>query len=110
MTGLLSVYLDISTQFRDGVEWFFVKLHEKKVPVLIISGGLGGITFCIRYILYIVPVLVLALLLHMPFFTLSFKNYGTCLVMMAQKGRLFLNLFSRVFIVTVRVNILSLEL
>ena len=27
---------------RDGVEWFFVKLHEKKVPVLIISGGLGG--------------------------------------------------------------------
>jgi len=28
---------------RDGVEWFFVKLHEKKVPVLIISGGLGDI-------------------------------------------------------------------
>ena len=43
ITGLHSVYLDISTQFRDGVEWFFVKLHEKKVPVLIISAGLGGI-------------------------------------------------------------------
>lgn len=28
---------------RDGVEWFFVKLHEKKVPVLIISGGLGDL-------------------------------------------------------------------
>ena len=29
------------------MEWFFVKLHEKKVPVLIISGGLGG-----KYIYY----------------------------------------------------------
>ena len=28
--------------YRDGVEWFFVKLHEKHVPLLIISGGLGG--------------------------------------------------------------------
>ena len=35
--------LVISFLCRDGVEWFFVKLHEKKVPVLIISGGLGGI-------------------------------------------------------------------
>ena len=25
------------------MEWFFVKLHEKEVPLLIISGGLGGI-------------------------------------------------------------------
>ena len=28
--------------YRDGVEWLFVKLHEKHVPLLIISGGLGG--------------------------------------------------------------------
>ena len=46
----LSVYVHVfelnewfSPHCRDGVEWFFVKLHEKNVPVLIISGGLGGI-------------------------------------------------------------------
>ncbi|XP_078344696.1 cytosolic 5'-nucleotidase 3-like isoform X1 [Oculina patagonica] len=34
---------DAAIALRDGVEWFFVKLHEKKVPVLIISGGLGDV-------------------------------------------------------------------
>lgn len=34
---------DAHIALRDGVEWFFVKLHEKKVPVLIISGGLGDL-------------------------------------------------------------------
>ncbi|KAJ7315273.1 7-methylguanosine phosphate-specific 5'-nucleotidase [Desmophyllum pertusum] len=34
---------DAHIALRDGVEWFFVKLHEKNVPLLIISGGLGDV-------------------------------------------------------------------
>ncbi|CAH3027496.1 unnamed protein product [Porites evermanni] len=34
---------DAHIALRDGVEWLFVKLHEKHVPLLIISGGLGDI-------------------------------------------------------------------
>lgn len=34
---------DAHIALREGVEWFFVKLHEKEVPLLIISGGLGDI-------------------------------------------------------------------
>lgn len=34
---------DAHIALREGVEWLFVKLHEKKVPLLIISGGLGDI-------------------------------------------------------------------
>ena len=37
------IWILISLQCRDGVEWFFVSLHKKNIPVLIISGGLGGI-------------------------------------------------------------------
>ena len=34
--------ISLCVPYRDGVEWLFVKLHEKHVPLLIISGGLGG--------------------------------------------------------------------
>ncbi|XP_020614946.1 cytosolic 5'-nucleotidase 3-like isoform X1 [Orbicella faveolata] len=42
-TQIPDIVKDAHIALRDGVEWFFVKLHEKKVPVLIISGGLGDI-------------------------------------------------------------------
>lgn len=42
-TQIPEIVKDAHIALRDGVEWFFVKLHEKKVPVLIISGGLGDV-------------------------------------------------------------------
>ncbi|KAM7448258.1 7-methylguanosine phosphate-specific 5'-nucleotidase [Porites harrisoni] len=40
---ITQVVEDSPIALRDGVEWLFVKLHEKHVPLLIISGGLGDI-------------------------------------------------------------------
>ena len=37
LSNLYSLLLD-----REGVDYFFVKLHERKVPVLILSAGIGG--------------------------------------------------------------------
>ncbi|KXJ08759.1 cytosolic 5'-nucleotidase 3 [Exaiptasia diaphana] len=34
---------DADIALRDGVEWLFVKSHENKVPILILSGGLADI-------------------------------------------------------------------
>ncbi|XP_029209322.2 cytosolic 5'-nucleotidase 3-like [Acropora millepora] len=42
-TQIPEIVKDAHIALREGVEWFFVKLHEKEVPLLIISGGLGDI-------------------------------------------------------------------